>query len=452
MSETETEIGWRIARGELPSPQRLPGFALFSLRFSGTGTAWREAHNEHVFRPPEQYLSAEMINRIPGVPVVTVHPEAGNLDSETYIQTAIGAICFGYVANSSGIQSDAGDELWCISRIGDDIAAAAMATGEFSTSPAVVFGPDSGNEKMRLQDGTSILLEGRPVIIDHLAACIDAGVWDKAGAAGPGIRTDSTKGTNMTDEEMAADKARKDAEGGNIDKVLKHLDSITKRMDDLEAKGPGDQPGKMADAAKARRDAEREAWARDDGAQCLQDDAEEKAEAGELEGRGIPAEIAADAARKARKDRMVARRDNSLSRRDKEIAESHEKAEAQGRADGVAQMFGQRAPMPMQGEKPLAYRKRLLRGFARHSTFKDANFDTIAADAATFKNVEDLVYADAVKASATPETAPGQRLARVRTGDGGHKITEWFGDSIFKQFSPPAHRATKWHIPEHRPH
>ena len=138
MSETETEIGWRIARGELPSPQWLPGFALFSLRFSGTGTAWRASLSEHVFRAPEEYLTPEMCARLAGVPVVAVHPKTGALDTDAYVRTVIGAITTGYVAGADGILSSAGDELWCIARINDAGAAEAMATGELSAVTAAI--------------------------------------------------------------------------------------------------------------------------------------------------------------------------------------------------------------------------------------------------------------------------------------------------------------------------
>ena len=448
MAETETEIAWHIVRGELPSPQYLPGFALFSLRFSGTGTAWREAHQEHVFRPPEQYLNPEMSARIAGVPVVTVHPDANGLDSETYGQTVIGAICFGYVADGEGVQSNNGDELWCIARVNDASAAKAMATGKFSTSPAVIFAPDSGNEMIPLLDGTRLLIEGRPVTIDHLAACIDAGVWDKGGPAS-GIRTDSTgERKTMTDEEIAADKARKDAEGVTIDKLLSTLDTISARLDAIE-KG----------SSRADADAEHAEWMRDDAAGCARDDADEEADRKELEGRGIPKDVAHDAARRARKDRMKARQDGtkpttpSHGRMDaaKEREEDHAKADAQSRADAVAQMFGSRAPAPMMGESSMNYRKRLLRNFARHSTFAKADFDTIAADAATFANVENIVYADAAEASKTPDVPSGQLLKRTRTTETGHVINEFFGNETFiKQLRMPSKYVTEFLTPRNR--
>jgi hypothetical protein len=473
MSETETEIGWRVARGELPSPQRMPGFALFALRFSGTGTAWRESLGEHVYRPPAEYLTPEMCRRVAGVPVVAVHPASGALDTASFVRTVVGSVMFGYIAGPDGILSDAGDELWCVARIGDETAADAMATGQFSTSPAVVFAADSGNEKMRLPDGTSILFEGRPAILDHLAAMIDAGVWDHDGRVGPGVRTDSIstkEKLTMTEEERAAkereDKALRDdaarkRDDEKLDKVLAGLDSVHKRLDALEKPDDDDAKKRRADAAKARRDAEREAWHREDAAACARDDAEEETERTRMIERGEPEETAADAARQARRDRVKARKDAASGLRhgtplqaakdaEREREEDHNKADAQKRADAVAQAFGERAPAPMMGEATLAYRKRLLRGFQRHSVFKDANLDTIAADSATFANVESAIYADAVKASATPDVPAGHRIARVRTTDSGHRITEWFGDTIFKSLSAPTMRVAAFNVPQNR--
>jgi hypothetical protein len=460
MSETETEIGWRIARGELPSPQRLPGFALFAVRFSGTGTAWREAHNEHVVRPPAEYLSPEMRARIAGVPVVTLHPENGNLDTITYAQTVIGAICFGYVANSDGILSDAGDELWCIARIGDSAAADAMATGQFSTSPAVIFDADSANETIKLQDGTSILFEGRPAVIDHLAACIDAGVWDK-GAPPTGIRTDSTKEKTtmppMAEDQPAQDipdKRQDDHPGIEPDKYLTLLDTISKRLDAIEKGGH-----------RTNDDPERAEWMREDSAGCLRDDAEEARETERLEREeGKPKEVAADVARKARRDRVKARKD--LARHDSAVlttaqaAAAREMASAnldvQARCDSVAQAWGERAPPPMQGETTTAYRVRLARHHQKHCTepsFKTLDLGALAAvQPAALDGIERRIYADSLAASASPITEDDHLVPRVTVDqDSGHRITTFRGRHTFIwHLKRPSLRATAFMTPTNR--
>jgi len=49
-----------------------------------------------------------------------------------------------------------------------------------STSPAVFFGPNSGNQIRKMPDGTKLLIEGDPELVDHIAI-VPAGVWDKGG-------------------------------------------------------------------------------------------------------------------------------------------------------------------------------------------------------------------------------------------------------------------------------
>ena len=452
MSETETEIGWRIARGELPSPQRLPGFALFALRFSGTGTAWREAHQEHVVRPPAEYLSPEMRSQIAGVPVVTLHPENGNLDSVTYAQTVIGAICFGYVAGADGILSDTGDELWCIARIGDDAAADAMATGQFSTSPAVVFAADSGNATLGLQDGTQILFEGRPAVIDHLAAGINAGVWDRGGPP-TGIRTDSAQEQNMDDP---VQDNRTDAHPGiEPDKLLTTLDAISKRLDAIEKGGH-----------RTNDDPERAEWLREDSAACARDDAEEARETERLEREeGKSKEVAADAARKARRDRWQARKD--MQRRHDSVALTTAQAAAaretenanydvQARADSVARAWGMTAPPPMQGEATLAYRVRLARHYQQYCTepsFKSLDLGALAAvQPAAMDGIERKIYADSLAASANPVGEDDRLVRRTRTNpDTGHRITEFHGRRTFIwHLKRPSMRATAFMVPNNR--
>jgi len=457
MSETETEIGWRVARGELSSPQRLPGFALFALRFSGTGTAWREAHQEHVVRPPEQYLTPEMCGRIAGVPVVSVHPDSGNLNTAEYIRTVIGAICFGYIAGSDGIQNAAGDECWCIARVNDLGAADAMATGEFSTSPAVVFTADSGNETLKLEDGTSVLFEGRPAVIDHLAAVIEAGVWDKAGEAGAGVRVDSTEGKlPMPMAEQPAQDTKSDAAlGEKIDNMLTKLDSVSKRLDALE------KPPHRADA-----DPERDQWMKEDAEGCARDDAAEEKERGELEAKGEPREAAADAARQARRDRVKARKDmqarhDSAALTTAQAAALREQETAnldiQARADAVAAAWGERAAPPMQGEATLAYRVRLARHHQRHCgelSFRGLDLGALAAaQPSAFDGIEARIYADSLAASANPIGEDDRLIQRTKVDpDTGHRVTTFHGRrSFIYHLKRPSLRATAFLVPNHRP-
>ena len=458
MSETETDLAWQIARGALPSPVRVGGFALFALRFSGTGTAWREAHNEHVFRPAGEYLTPEMCARIAGVPVVTLHPKAGNLDTQTYAQTVIGAIMFGYIAGPDGIENPSGDELWCIARVSDADAAGAMATGELSTSPAVVFAADSGNERIALSDGSHVLIENRAAIIDHLAACVGLGVWDR-GSGPQGIRVDNQSESTMPDNSAAN-------QGEMIDKLLKglgdmgeRLDAMSKRMDAMAPQQPAenDAAKRRADAAKARRDAEHAEWQREDAAACARDDAEEESEAERMANEGMAREVAADRAREMRRDKVAKRRaDARLIRTaadaERERKEEGERADAQARADAAASAWGERAPPAMSGEDTLSYRKRLLRRFQKHSpTFRDADLGAVA-DAATLGGMETVIYADAVKASATPDFPDDELRYRTKVDPvTGHRITEGLGRRTFIHgLKRPSMRATAFLLPNGR--
>jgi 8-oxo-dGTP pyrophosphatase MutT (NUDIX family) len=55
----ELDIAKRMAAGELLSPQRFENMWLFDLRITGTGTSYRMALDEYVYRPPENFLTEE---------------------------------------------------------------------------------------------------------------------------------------------------------------------------------------------------------------------------------------------------------------------------------------------------------------------------------------------------------------------------------------------------------
>jgi colicin import membrane protein len=428
----ETEVAAGIATGSLESPQRFGESFLLACRISGTGISERPALAEKVFRDPLIWLAESTQARCNGLTVTLDHPESAVLNTEEYAARAVGAIILPYVADRAGIQNEAGPDLWGVARLFLD-ADMMGAISKQSTSPGVAFTKSDGNQRITLDDGTDCLVEASPSDINHVAIVLGgdgagdgAGVWDKGDPESRGLRFDS-KGTAVMDEtEMAADKARKDAveektrkdaeAASGMGKVLEGLDSISKRLDALEKRGDA---RKDADETKEEKE-KREAAERVDAARKDLATSEH----------GTPWNAA-----KATKDRE----------------EDAEKCATQARCDIVAQAFGQRAPMPLQGEKPLAYRKRLLRGFQRHSVFKDANLDAVVADPATFSQVETQIYADALVASRTPETVAGQLLKRTRVDEhSGHRITEFFGSpTIFKQFAMPSFRATAFLTPQH---
>jgi hypothetical protein len=428
----ETEVAAGIAAGLIPSPTRFGNSAMVAMRISGTGAADRPSINERVWRDPAAWLSEEALARVSGLPVVLDHPDGAALDATEYEARSVGSILFPYVAGRDGVQNGEGPDLWGVARlfVDDDMLA---QISDRSTSPGVIFTKADNNQKITLSDGTECLVESSPTLIDHVAiimsgdgAAASAGVWDKGSETERGIRFDSKENTHMpTDEEMAADKARKDteeqarkdAEGGNIDKVMKHLDAISARLDALEKRGDASE----TEEEKAKREAaDRADRARKDGRADVDH---------------------------GTTDRPASRNATDAA---KEREENSARTDAQCRADAVAGAFGQRAPAPMMGESSLGYRKRLARQFQRHSVFKDANLDVIAADAATFAGVETQIYADALVASKTPEVAAGHRMARTRTTESGHKITEWHGETIFKSLAAPSMRATAFLTSQNR--
>jgi hypothetical protein len=465
VSETELDLARRIAAGTASSPAYLSGFALVAIRLSGTGLATRAAMGERVFRDPNVWLAPETLARVAGLPVVIDHPNRSTLNPAEYEARNVGTILFPYVADRSGIQNVIGPDLWGIARIfldPDQIA----ALPDLSTSPSVSFGKNDLNQTITLDDGTRCLVEASPQLIDHVAIVTEGGgVWDRGRPAESGIRSDSERNLHMTEQpaQDIPDKRQDGYPGIEPDKLLSTLDAISKRLDALEKPAADDAAKNRADAKRRRMDAENAAWLAEDPELAARDDAAEKKERGDLIYAGEPEETAADKAREARRDRAASRRADSLrdgrkpgeARRtaadaERERSEEHERTDAQARCDAVAQLFGERSPAPMSGENTMAYRKRLLRRFQQHSPqFKDADLGAIA-DAATFTGVESVVYADAAKASATPDVPEGMMFKRTKVDpDSGHRITEFFGKNTFIYgLKRPNMRVVSFNLPQ----
>jgi 8-oxo-dGTP pyrophosphatase MutT (NUDIX family) len=165
----ELECARAIAAGQLMSPIRYMNMWLFALRISGTGAAYRVGLKEFVWREPAEWLNEEFLARCNGLQVIWTHPPKATLDSKEFAQRTIGSIFLPYIK---------GDEVWGIAKIYDEEAAQEMRDSQVSTSPTVVFGPESGGERLTMEDGQRVLIEGVPRLVDHVAICA-AGVWDK---------------------------------------------------------------------------------------------------------------------------------------------------------------------------------------------------------------------------------------------------------------------------------
>jgi hypothetical protein len=266
----ELGIARAMAAGELPSPQRYLNLWLFDMRVTGTGLAYRTAHDEYAWRDPSIYLNDEFLARCQGLPLIWEHPQGQVLSTEEYRDRAVGAVMLPYIK---------GDDVWAIVRVHDDEAARAMLEGKLSTSPSVVL-RDEDNETRKLSGGSSLLIEGKPRLLDHLAVC-EQGVWDKGGEPS-GINNAGAGETEMAADDKRDDKRRDDADAGEkLDEILEHLklandarkddrarlDALHRRMDaydDADRRRRADdkslrfQDDDDDDAFKKRMDAEEE--------------------------------------------------------------------------------------------------------------------------------------------------------------------------------------------------
>ena len=487
-SMDELGVAKAIAAGELTSPQVYDNVTLFDLRITGTGQAYRSQLKEHVWRPPEDYLTEEFLARCNGLPVIWLHPEdAPTLNSEEFAKRSVGSIFLPYTK---------GDEVWGVAKIYDADAIEMMSKEQLSTSPGVL---DVGDQRVRLADGSSVLVEEKPRLLDHLAIC-QAGVWDKGGPpsgvasviTGDDTMTTAAEAKSAEEQEAlkradaeAATKAHLDPLLSKMDALCSKLDSIAGRVDAMEAerKAMKDRRDRR-DSLRAKRDAEGGEMNAEEKEELEALEAEERT-GGETEKAeehtGEAAELAADSkkGKRGRKDATPAEKsaekhlekgeeEEAMSKAEREKAEEGLRedsarkdaqiaelragidelkratapmsdadyaamSDAQARCDAVAQAFGESAPRPLPGETLLAYRKRLLKPFVKYSQeWAKADASVISVQpAAAFEIIERQVY-DAAKVAAKnpPDLAPGTlRMVTRRDQDTGHVIREYYGDS-----------------------
>jgi hypothetical protein len=98
---SELAVAKMIAEGTMPSPSFHCGNAFFSLRLSGVGVAFRPSRNEFVYRPPEIWLSDEMLDRVRGLPVIVQHPPDQQLNGDELAKRVIGTIIHSYIEGDS---------------------------------------------------------------------------------------------------------------------------------------------------------------------------------------------------------------------------------------------------------------------------------------------------------------------------------------------------------------
>lgn len=478
----ELGVARAIAAGELTSPQRYGSFWLWAIRITGTGVAYRDIRNEWCYRPAEVYLNDEFLARCAGLPVIFVHPEKKpKLDSKEFNDRIVGTVFVPYLE---------GEDVWAVCRIYDEPTIEILLKEKFSTSPGVVFSANSGNRTLKAADGTTLLIEGKPALLDHIAL-VTAGVWDKGGPP-TGVSTITEEPIGMTEEEKAAaDKARKDSEA-KLDAIMDSLKRVDSRMDAMEADKVRRDSEEKERADRAIHDAARKDrfGARKDGEPYKdwgkRHDADEEAMCDALEKGGVEKDRARKDAKDCRADAEATERkdggesfekwakeeskepEHKDARKDAEEKERMERedrarhdaqtgkiadlerqlaamnarfvpvtaeerdglARAQSRADGVAGLFGKRASGPTPGETALEYRRRLAGEFKQHSTrFKDKSLASLDAD--MLGMVEEQIYADAASTARSPERAGVGVLIPIREQDeAGRTITRWTGDNM----------------------
>ncbi|ENO7747096.1 NUDIX hydrolase [Salmonella enterica] len=401
----ETEVATLIADGTLSSPQFFINMWMFAIRVTGTGVTWRSADQQMAFRNPDDYLTPEFLQRVAGLPLIWLHPEKNTLDSNEFAKRVIGTLTNSWVADNG--------EVWAIARVYDAEAAEIMATRQLSTSPTVKFVevPDSIIEI----DGQPLLVEPSPELLDHVAIC-EQGVWDKL-LAPTGVKSDSIPNeAEKMDEEKIVALINK-AIDARMAKADEETDAKAKAKADAEEearKEKADAEEKEAEEAKAKADAEEKA-----AKEKADAEAKEKADAEEAE---RMAKEKADSQLRQEIAELRSRIPTELS-----DEERNEIADAQVKADSVFSCFGKRAPVPLSGEKPLAYRRRLMIQLQEHSPdFKTVDLSTIA-DSALLSVAEKTIYADAQK-SASLSVGPGMLREIKRADATGRQISTFEGD------------------------
>ena len=173
----ELGIAEAIQSGELTSPQRYQNLLLIAIRITGTGVAYRGAYDEFPFRDPALYMTPEFVKRCNGLPVILEHPKGNMLDTGEFRRRTVGTVFLPYLRHDV-------NEVWAIAKIWSAPVAEMLETEKMSTSPAVI----CGGAKVPLEDGSTLLIEAKPRLLDHIALLFadengegGKGVWDKLG-------------------------------------------------------------------------------------------------------------------------------------------------------------------------------------------------------------------------------------------------------------------------------
>jgi 8-oxo-dGTP pyrophosphatase MutT (NUDIX family) len=209
----ELDLAKAIVSGELTSPQRYENLLLVAIRITGTGVAYRGSHDEFPWRDSALYLTDEFLARCNGLPVILEHPKKNVLNTKEFKDRIVGTVFLPYIQ---------GDEVWSVAKIWDEEVSNMLETQQMSTSPGIV----CGGTKFKMRDGTKLLIEDMPSLVDHIALLYaesdpdgngdsgksGEGVWDK----GAGM-----SGVESIDAVLVADSASKTPDA--LDVILRTL-------------------------------------------------------------------------------------------------------------------------------------------------------------------------------------------------------------------------------------
>lgn len=460
----ELDIARAIRDGMLTSPQWYQNIALFAIRITGTGAAYRPAHAEVAIRSKEHYLNPDFLERCNGLPVILQHPKNTILDTEEFKERVIGTCMLPYIKN---------DEVWSIAKIYDEPSALMMESQQLSTSPSVTW--RGGTTKTIKMNGLDYLIEGEPNLLDHIAIC-PQGVWDKGGDP-LGVDTTAIRGDEAMDKEtlekvladVKANQTRNDEAIASLNGTLAGLaeqmkglggifEALKKRADEDDEKKETERKDAARRDAEEFKFTERKDGESDEDLKGRRDEEEKKCadafkEAGESE------DMAADKARKRRdsadeEDKKKAdsaradearkldlARGDEVSKLREELAmlkgqlptqlteeQMNQFGSVQSRADEVMMLLGGRARAPMIGESLLSYRRHFAGELKKHSSrWKDIPLDALAANDAAFANVEEEIYRDAKFAASSPASVPEGTLRETVTRGDGHTYRTFQG-------------------------
>lgn len=244
-------------------------------------------------------------------------------------------------------------------------------------------------------------------------------------------RKDGEKDMGEDPTETTEGKPRKDANEEIPAWADKFMDAVTKRLDAMEKKDEK-PPTEAAD----RKDEENK-----EDVKKAEDEKKEVEAKKDREDEG-DTDKDTDREDRARRDAQVMAENRKLAAKIAEmesriqavykepsIEDRQAIAEVRSRADGVYQaLTGQPASMPIPGESPISYRKRLADGLRRFSDrMKDVRVDSLTGEA--FAVVEDRIYTDAQAATRSDAIVPKGSLRPITTTDRGHTRTDYIGDS-----------------------